>query len=591
MSSLRALLDAKLLKERGGAVSSHLPTGGRAAPSVSAAPTLTPSAQPWGRGLMHRESAVAQDESSRPSPAIHSRSVTFGAETRDPPSSEIKQQRKSPLEDAPQPKPSAAEATSQKSTDPIESLADEERHARVSAAENLLAFLTAPVYLQWLKLPGVAGSRIPAASTNPHDRAVARLADISAGGKTGAKNDDLRRCLSDVGRYNDAAHVVGGIFPIAADHAEAVRIWLEGRDTTLPPKSAEPTAAARLSGSLAYARELGFPVDEIPAPMAGFKRVRVQSTTGDNARAAPPPLLIVQMDTAARGGVLGEPATIYAQLMYWDLLLQARGRDIHASEVLAPDVTDKTKPEGVLHTKNFLDKNDRADVHQWAPLLSMVTGEALPWADDLVARLAGQAKFTFPDWVSAGTGKTGILDATELVLKTDGSLSYCKKKRASSQIDPLTSRISGRTIAQLREEKLTGTHWMRNLGGDVTTYLDWTDKDADILGDWATPVADGPEPAAAKRQRGKAQAKSTRQKFYRANAPQDEQIEVRTRFYMAVAAAIQAFGAPNLKWETTWREVIPPPADAPAALRPFYGPRTGHAPTLPSSAASSSVVS
>jgi hypothetical protein len=146
-------------------------------------------------------------------------------------------------------------------------------------------------------------------------------------------------------------------------------------------------------------------------------------------------------------------------------------------------------------------------------------------------------------------------------------------------------------IAQLREERLTGTHWMRNLGGDVDTYLDWNEKDADILGDWATPVADGPEPAAAKRQRGKAAAKSTRQKFYRANAPQDEQIEVRTRFYMAVAAAIQAFGASNLKWETTWREVIPPPAGAPAALRPFYGPRAGHAPTLPSGAASSSAIS
>ena len=35
----------------------HPPTGGRAAPSVSAAPTQTPSAQSWGRGLTHRESA------------------------------------------------------------------------------------------------------------------------------------------------------------------------------------------------------------------------------------------------------------------------------------------------------------------------------------------------------------------------------------------------------------------------------------------------------------------------------------------------------------------------------------------------------
>jgi hypothetical protein len=60
---------------------------------------------------------------------------------------------------------------------------------------------------------------------------------------------------------------------------------------------------------------------------------------------------------------------------------------------------------------------------------------------------------------------------------------------------------------------------------------------------------------------------------------------------MAVAAALQAFDVSNLKWETTWREVIPPPAAAPASLRPFYGPRADHAPTLPPSAASSSAAS
>jgi hypothetical protein len=47
-----------------------------------------------------------------------------------------------------------------------------------------------------------------------------------------------------VARYNAAAQVVGGIFPIAADHAEAVRIWLEGRDTALPPKAPGPLSGA-----------------------------------------------------------------------------------------------------------------------------------------------------------------------------------------------------------------------------------------------------------------------------------------------------------------------------------------------------------
>ena len=454
---------------------------------------------------------------------------------------------------------------------------------RVKSAVDLLELITPPVYVQYLNLPGQPGSRIPAhAAGDPSARAVARLSDIATCGKTGTKNDDLRRSLNDIARYNDVAGVTSGLWPIHADHAEAVRIWLEGKDTNLPSKVAEPTAAARLAGSLAFARELGFPVSPIPHPMIGGTKVRKQKNVGSNARGAPPPLLIVRMDEAARGGILGGPATIYAQLMYWDLLLQARGRDIHASEVIAPDAADKTKPDGVLHTLNYLDKNDRADVHQWAPLISMITGDPLPWASSLIGQLAGRSDFMYPDWVSAGTGKTGILDATELLLQPDGSFSYCKKKRASSQIDPITARISGLTGAALKDRKLTGTHWMRNLGGDVTSSLEWDDRDADILGDWATPADDDDQPA-PKRPRGRQPSKSTRQKFYRANSPQDEQIEVRTRFYMAVAAAIQAFGVTKLTWESTWRDLIPPWGEAPPSLRPFYGPRAGHA--LPSSTA------
>ena len=69
--------------------------------------------------------------------------------------------------------------------------------------------------------------------------------------------------------------------------------------------------------------------------------------------------------------------------------------------------------------------------------------------------------------------------------------------------------------------------------------------------------------------------KSTRQKFYRANSPQDEQIEVRTRFYKAVAAAIQTYGVGNLKWETTWRDLIPGQDEAHESMKQFllfYGP-------------------
>jgi len=204
--------------------------------------------------------------------------VTFNAEDRRPPAASSRL-GKSALEDA---APGAIQDWKVRQSDlaalrtvaPPASLADEEAGQRVWSAVNLLDLITPPVYIQYLNLPGQPGSRIPAhAAGDPSARAVARLSDLATCGKTGTKNDDLRRSLNDIARYNDVAGVTGGLWPIHADHAEAVRIWLEGKDTNLPPKVAEPTAAARLAGALAYARELGFPVSLIPAPMVGGTRV------------------------------------------------------------------------------------------------------------------------------------------------------------------------------------------------------------------------------------------------------------------------------------------------------------------------------
>ena len=139
--------------------------------------------------------------------------------------------------------------------------------------------------------------------------------------------------------------------------------------------------------------------------------------------------------------------------------------------------------------------------------------------------------------------------------------------------------VTGRSEAMLKDENLSGTHWMRNLCGDVTTYYGWPEKDADILGDWATPAdgGDGDGPPTKRTRKGSKAPKSTRQKFYRANSPQDEQIEVRTRFYKAVAAALQNYGIGKLEWETTWRDLIPEKDAADVSMHPFYGPRPGHA--------------
>ena len=100
MTSLRDLLDAKLLKERAGVARLH-PAAGVASlhPVEQEESTLSPGSSAWGRGLVHREGTRAVEGSSRPSPApVSGCGVTFGAEHRVPPPSG--RSNKSPLVDA-----------------------------------------------------------------------------------------------------------------------------------------------------------------------------------------------------------------------------------------------------------------------------------------------------------------------------------------------------------------------------------------------------------------------------------------------------------------------------------------------------------
>ena len=100
MASLRALLNARLLKEQAGVARLH-PAAGVASlhPVEHEESTSSPGSSAWGRGLVHREGTRAVEGSSRPSPApVSGRGVTFGAEPRAPPPSG--RSNKSPLVDA-----------------------------------------------------------------------------------------------------------------------------------------------------------------------------------------------------------------------------------------------------------------------------------------------------------------------------------------------------------------------------------------------------------------------------------------------------------------------------------------------------------
>jgi len=177
-------------------------------------PSATPRAQ-WGQGgLAEREGRLSEGLASsfRPSPtaaAPFGKGVTFNAEDRRPPVAPSRL-GKSALEDVAPAQHPRSDLASLRSAAPPASLADEEAAMRVKSAVDLLELITPPVYVQYLNLPGQPGSRIPAhAAGDPSARAVARLSDIATCGKTGTKNDDLRRSLNDIARYNDVAGVTG----------------------------------------------------------------------------------------------------------------------------------------------------------------------------------------------------------------------------------------------------------------------------------------------------------------------------------------------------------------------------------------------
>ena len=103
--------------------------------------------------------------------------------------------------------------------------AEEDAAARRKSATLLLDLIPDGM----MKVAGAGKSRVPAeAAGDPKERITARLADDGLCGRVGTKNDDLRKALQDVGRYHEVAGVTGGLFPIDATMAEAVRLWLKG---------------------------------------------------------------------------------------------------------------------------------------------------------------------------------------------------------------------------------------------------------------------------------------------------------------------------------------------------------------------------
>jgi hypothetical protein len=452
------------------------------------------------------------------------------------------------------------------------SAADEEAANRRKEAALLLAVLPPGS----LRVAGDGSSRIPAeAAGDPDERRLKRLDDLA--GKNGTKNVELRLFLKDWADFRSAVGIEGDAFPFKAADAEPLVEWLAENRTA--------AAVNRVSSALAYATLLGLEV-ETDDSMSGASRATKKRRGASTARDAAPPYAFLAVDAAARGlrvtdviagerlapGAASKPAVVAAQVIQVASLEASRGRDSHASHVLAPVTGDPDKPPGVFHTVNNEDKMGREEVEQWAPAFSFVTGESLEWAPVYIDTLAG-LKFMMPDWAAPATGHDNVLNATAFAASArDGGLKFCAKKRALAQVPLVIAEAMGVSVAWLKERSLSGTHLWRKAGGKIAELALWEEPDGCCIGDWAAPGAGDGAPARPPRAgKGKKPAPSTRKKHYTPGCDRRMQIAVRERYVGLVSTAFREYGLANITLETTWEELLP--EEPSAALAPFYGPR------------------
>ena len=143
----------------------------------------------------------------------------------------------------------------------------------------------------------------------------------------------------------------------------------------------------------------------------------------------------------------------------------------------------------------------------------------------------------------------------------------------------MLAAATGKSIAELRALKLSGSHCWRNAGGEISNFLGWNEKDSNILGDWANNHDEGDDNRGRRSKTTK--GVSTRERSYQPNATRIEQIAVRTRYLLAIRKAFETYapsgdkdvtpGVHNITWDTTWLDLFP--ESPPEQLIEFYGDR------------------
>lgn len=433
-----------------------------------------------------------------------------------------------------------------------------------------------------LPVAGGKGSRLSAESY----RSAATTFLTNTGGKSSDAVKGLRLFITDFARFvvqecpNTWNGDVKSIWPISLADALACRDWLR--------ESGCDTAAERVPRALEFARDtLGLAAPAFDR--AAFNERIARRQKSDKARRAPPPLLVKRIRDAACEPPPGTTEAVREKFreLYVDVLGSSRGGGFHASRIITPAPSDPDRPADAWHLCCLEDKLQRQDVHQWVPQLDIVTGEPLgPWAAEFVVARAG-LEFVVTDWVDAAPNKKSVADASLIKRDDTGRPSFAIKDRATGGLVDVVPIAADLPMAALKDRRISGTHPYRHFTGEVSELLGWPAKEANILGDWTTSLAD--QEGAFKPGANPKGVAGTRKKWYAVEASRAQQIRARTRLVQAVSAGYAHFGLENLTWSTSWLDIFPQPA--PPALAIFYGP-DGQAPKyrIPKASPSAAIV-
>jgi hypothetical protein len=448
-----------------------------------------------------------------------------------------------------------------------------------------------------------AGSYSQFAKANPAEAtATLRRKLVAHGGKTGAANDAARLFLQDWADFVDlkqgeecARAVVDGreaalvptytVWPIGTPDAEVLRAFLVEKQA--------PTAANRVAPALAYLRSVGARVEgEMTA--LGTAPVRVLGPKPPPTEAGvPPPVFLIYLEnwvrlTPTQTEECGEFITPMTAYIANDLVGAsncprgggfAESRVASKSEVVARTRLDESVLECVSTVVCSEDKGRRLDVVNFFTYESLVYPGACPWRRRFM-KFHEKNGHMSPDWVPHDNSKgKKVTDPCGFNYKPfkghsgpGSAVHYAAKTKAVAAIVDARVKACGFPLVKLKAMGVGGTHWWRKLGAEVVGRARWGDtaagaKQADAIGDWATPKSAKFAPP-----QSKAGAKSTREKVYQPNHSMKEQVEARLRYARLLQTAFAVYGVNNVTNDTTWADLLP--ADPPLALAKYYGEQT-----------------